>query len=455
MSAIIVTGAGGFVGRRLVERLVARGDSVIGIGRSDPPDTWAAAARWLKADLADPAAYEPALAGAACVLHLAAVTGKASPADYQRGNVAATRALLGACERAGVSRFVFVSSIATKFADRRFYPYAESKIAAEALVAASPIASVIVRPTMILGPGSPIEMSLGKLAGLPISPMFGDGRRKVQPIDVDDVVDVLAALAQGTDIGDGLIEIGGRDVYDLRELYARLRTAHGKAGAPRLIHFPLHVIRQMLAAVEKPLLPLLPLTAGQLATFVNDGFAAPHPALAQILPYPRKSPRPASGNAPPPIARSQEKLPIDAAALDAEFMRNARYVAGVTPTDYQKSKYRDFHERRALKAANAFDALLLNVAGMGGLGLALADSYSGLLYRRSIVRAKLVLALAILESSGPSFAVLDAPDPGGRLVFLRMALSGAMAGFSLLTGALFLFPAHVFFGLTGRLKAAS
>ena len=55
MSAIIVTGAGGFVGRRLVERLAARGDTVVGIGRGDAPDGWPAAARWLRADLADTA----------------------------------------------------------------------------------------------------------------------------------------------------------------------------------------------------------------------------------------------------------------------------------------------------------------------------------------------------------------------------------------------------------------
>jgi nucleoside-diphosphate-sugar epimerase len=449
MSAIIVTGAGGFVGRRLVERLAARGDTVVGIGRGDAPDGWPAAARWLKADLADTAAYEPALAGAACVLHLAAVTGKAAPADYQRGNVETTRALLGASERAGVSRFVFVSSIAAAFADRRFYPYAESKIAAEALVAASPISSVIVRPTMILGPGSPIELSLSKLAGLPASPMFGDGLRRVQPIDVEDVVDVLAALAQDASIGSGLIEIGGRDAYDLRELYARLRAANGKAGSPRLIHLPLHLIRQMLAAVEKPLLPLLPLTAGQLATFANDGVAAPHPATMRLLPAPRPSPR-ASRTAAP----NDTPAPPDPSILQAEFSRNAHYVAGATPTSYQTAKYLDFHQRRRLAPADAFDALLLRLSRTSSLGLALADSYCGLFRRRGIVRAKLVLALAVLESSGPSFAALDAPEPGGGLVWLRLVLRGAMAGFSVLFATLFLLPAHLVLGFAGRSKSA-
>lgn len=440
MSVIIVTGAGGFVGRKLVERLRARGETVIGIGRSAAAADWPEDARWVRADLNDAAAYETALTGADCVLHLAATTGKAPPAAYQRGNVEATRALLDASVRSGVKRFVLVSSIAAKFADRRFYPYAESKIAAEALVRAAPIETVIVRPTMILGAGSPIEESLAKLAGLPIAPIFGDGRRQVQPIDVDDVADALAAIAQGAAIEGGLIELGGADRYDLRALYARLR------GAPvRFAHLPLTLTRHALALAEKPLLPLLPLTAGQLSTFVNDGLADPHPAATALLPSPRPAPR--ANRASPPSGPSGE-------ALDKEFTRHARYVAGIEPTAYQKAKNRDFHAKRTLEPANALDALLLKVSRLGGVGLALADSYSGLLYRRSVVRAKLVLALALLESSAPSFAVLDAPDKGGRLVVFNMALRGMMAGVSTLIAALVFLPAHVVLGLTGKLKPA-
>jgi len=444
MSAIIVTGAGGFVGRLLVRRLQARGDVVTGIGRGPAPADWPAGAHWVRADLANAADYQDALAGAACVLHLAAITGKAKPADYTHGNVDATRTLLDACARARIARFVLVSTVAATFADRRFYPYAESKIAAEALVRAAPLTRVIVRPTMILGPGSPIEQSLAKLARLPVSPMFGDGRRLVQPIDVEDVADMLAALAH--DANEGVIEIGGPDTYDLRELYARLRAAHGGQGAPRFAHLPLGLIRQMLALVEKPLLALLPLTAGQLATFANDGVAAPHPDAARLLPHPRPAPRPAAADG--------ADGPPGSDALDAEFARHARYVSGAAATPYQSGKYRDFHQRRTLAPANGFDALLLRFSRFGGLGLGLADSYSGLFYRGSVVRAKLVLTLAILESSAPSFSALDAPDPGGRLAYAHMALRGVAAAFGAVFAALLLAPAHIMFGLTGRLKPA-
>jgi nucleoside-diphosphate-sugar epimerase len=432
MSTIVVTGAGGFVGAKLVRILCGQGETVVGIGRSAEPASWPASARWIRADLSDAAVYETALAGADCVVHLAAVTGKASRAAYLRGNVEATRELIGACERTGVGRFVFVSSIAVKFTHRRHYHYAESKISAEALVQAASITSIIVRPTMILGPGSPIEASLAKLARLPLSPLFGDGRRLVQPVDVDDVADALAALARAPNFAPAIVELGGPERYDLRELYARLRSAYGVHGAPRLLSAPLGLSRWMLAMVEAPLLPLLPLTAGQLATFANDGTAAPHEALERLLPTHRISPR-----APEPTDGGDD-------ALDSELTRHARYLAGVAPTSYQRSKYRDFHARRPLTPADAFDALLLRVSRLGGVGLALADSYSALLRRDSALRAKLVLTAAILESSAPSFEVLDSPGPGGPLLaYARIALRGAAAGFSFVLAAAILGPAQI------------
>jgi nucleoside-diphosphate-sugar epimerase len=437
---VVVTGAGGFVGRHLTQALLRRGHSVIGIGRGVETGDWPQAARWLRADLLNPADYASAIEGADCVLHLAALTGKAAPAEFQRNNVDATKALLGACARAGAKRFIFLSSIAAAFADRRHYPYADSKIAAEALVRDASIPSVIVRPTMILGPGSPIEESLARLARLPLAPIFGAGRVSVQPIDVEDVAQALANLVDAADVSEETIELGGPEAYELRELYARLRAARGARGRPRLLQLPLGLARWSLALVEKPLLPLLPLSAGQLATFANDGVAAPHAALPRLLPYPRPSPR--LPQAPDDTAPAER--------LAREFQRHARYVAIVEPTPYQQRKYLEFHVRRALAPANRFDALLLGLSRAGGVGLALADSYSSLLYRQSVVRAKLVLALAILESSPPSCAVLDRPDRGGRLTLFHLAWRGGLAALSFLCAALLLAPAHLALGRAQR-----
>lgn len=289
MSVIVVTGAAGFLGRRVVEQLVARGDQVIAIARRPRPADVPASVQWVVADVANPAGYEASLKGADAALHVAGVTGKASRRVLEQGNVEATGAFVGASERAGVKRLVFVSSIAVSFTDQRHYTYAATKAAAEGVVRASSIPYAIVRPTIILGRGSAIEASLGKLAGLPVAPMFGDGKRLVQPVDVDDVAAFLVALAHD-DVAGATIEFGGPAAYTMNELFARLRAARGVAGAPKFLHLPLKPLRELLALMEPLLLPVMPLTAGMLASFANDGAAAPNPIVDRLRPTRAESP---------------------------------------------------------------------------------------------------------------------------------------------------------------------
>jgi NADH dehydrogenase len=475
LGTIVVTGAAGFVGRRLVQRLLARGDKVIAIGRRPAPAGVSAQAHWIVADLVDPATYETGLQGADCVVHLAAVTGKARRKDFQRNNVETTRALLSACERAGVGRFVLVSSIAAKFADRRFYPYAESKIAAEALARASSVPAAVVRPTMIMGEGSPIEAALGKLAHLPGAPLFGDGGVKVQPVDVEDVVSLLVGLAHAPEPVSGVIELGGPEVFTIRELLARLRSPGGDVRNAKFLVLPLGPIRGLLALLEGPLLPVLPLTAGQLASFANDGVAAPHPAVARLLtagaaldsrPAGRTEPTREGADAPPPAApgaqpaakssvddNARELRSVDEASLSSEMQRHARYLIGVKPTPYQIERYLAFHRQRALAPRDRLDALLLDASRSGEWGLCLADAYAGLLYRKSTLRSKLVLALAILECAPPSFPKLDAPDRGGFLIVgAGLSLRVAATAATLLLSLVFFAPAHAWLACTGGLS---
>lgn len=287
MGAILVTGAAGFVGSRLVDALAARGEQVIALARKAGSIAQRDGVTPLVGDLLNAADYESALKGVDCVIHLAAVTGKARPDAFQKGNVEATKVLIAACERAGVKRFILVSSIAVTFAARQHYPYAESKIAAEAAARASSMDVTIVRPTMILGQGSPIEASLLRLAHMPVTPIFGDGKTRVEPVDVQDVVDFLQAIARDPDAAGATVELGGPNAYSIKDLLAKLRR---KPGAPAFMHVPLGLTRGFLGAVEGPLLPVLPFTAGQLATFANNSIAAPHALVARHLKTRRISP---------------------------------------------------------------------------------------------------------------------------------------------------------------------
>ncbi|MBK8004830.1 MAG: NAD-dependent epimerase/dehydratase family protein [Gemmatimonadetes bacterium] len=124
---VLVTGAAGFIGSSLAERLVARGDEVVGVDNFDPFYPRAVKERNLAAlrqqrgfafhelDLADPAAPLAALLTAdTAVVHLAAKAGVRpslrDPAGYLRANLTATQALVDAMRAAGATRLAFGSS---------------------------------------------------------------------------------------------------------------------------------------------------------------------------------------------------------------------------------------------------------------------------------------------------------------------------------------------------------
>ena len=132
---------------------------------------------------------------------------------------------------------------------------------------------------MILGKNAPVLASLARLAALPVVPVFGDGRVPVQPVFVDDLADCLAALLDEEGFDGATLEIGGPEVLTIEDLLLRIRRAGGKPPGP-VVHLPARAIARGLGWMEPLFLPLLPFTAGQLASFSNAGATAPHPWVA-------------------------------------------------------------------------------------------------------------------------------------------------------------------------------
>jgi len=280
MGPLFLTGASGFVGRQLLTALAARPGNLTCLARN--PESLAALLagrpgwRAVAGDLAALARDPAPLSGARTIVHLAARTGKASAAEFNAANVEGTSALLAAARSAGVQRLIFVSSIAAAFPDRRYYPYAESKRAAEALVRESGLDIAILRPTMIFGAGSPVFTGLAKLAAGPAAIALGGGHVRVQPIHVDDIVSLILALAAEAQLGGRVLEAGGPETLTMRELLSRIRQRVRGVPGP-ILPLPLEPLRTLLGLIEPVALPLLPLTAGQLASFANDSVATPDP----------------------------------------------------------------------------------------------------------------------------------------------------------------------------------
>lgn len=213
---IAVTGAGGFVGRRVVQALAERGHEPMPIRRHATADGGFS--------------YESApLAGAAAVIHAGArvhVLRDREPdplAAFRRANRDATLALAERAAAAGVDRFVFVSTIhvnGTSTTGRQPYrtddppapvgPYARSKLEAEEglwqRADRTGMELSVVRPVLVCGPGA--GGNLARLAavcrrGLPLPLASVANRRSL--IHVDDLADLLVLAAEGAGAGRTLL----------------------------------------------------------------------------------------------------------------------------------------------------------------------------------------------------------------------------------------------------------
>jgi NADH dehydrogenase len=442
-----LTGGAGFVGTRLLEAISRRTGTVIALDRSgsvlrEPHKP--SNVRVVSGDLLDPGSYQQALTTADVAVHLAASTGKATQEEHYRAIVSATDALIEQCRRAGVRKFLYVSSIAATFPDTRHYYYAQAKIKAEASVRGSGLAFAIVRPTMILGPGSPIFSALRALATLPVVPVFGNGRTRVQPVSVEDVVRSILAILNGDMFTNDTFEVGGPDVLTMEELLQRIRQA-AKGHAGRVLHLPLGLLTPpLLIAEAMGIGRLLPVNAGQLASFRQDGVVTANPLQDHLRPMLRPVDQ--------MITSSLQASDSEGSVTDRECATFTRYLAGLAASPYVRRKYAEAHSAVALEPKDPFDQLLLRFARKGPLLAKLADAYARIFYPHATLRRKLVLLLAILETCPPSYRVIDSTVGRRKAgVLLQVALRGTLAVLGLAVASIVLIPARLAVG-SGREK---
>ena len=437
---LFVTGASGYVGRAVLAHASARGLPLAALSRSGTaPDGAPDGVEWIKGDLLQPAGWKHQIERGDIVLHLAAATGKANAAAHRAVNVEGTRALCRAAANAGAAHLLFVSSIAVRFPDQSHYPYAHAKADAERCVRGAELPWTIVRPAIVVGQDAPVLGGFALLAGLPLIPVFGDGERRVQPIDVGDLADALLDLAEQPPAST-VVELGGPEVVTLNDWMQRIRDARGR-GTGRRLHLPIGPIRSLLALVEPVLLPILPLTAGQLATFANDGVPEPSPFLEER--QPRFRPLDDSLALAPPARLAARAY--DATRLTAECHALSKHLIGREAPTRVVAGYLEHHRERPVGPLSRFDARLTDHAGRGGASARLADAYSARVLPRGMLRRKLGLLVALLETDADSFEVIDAPDAGARGgAWLALLGSGVAEVVIAIVAVIRFGPAHLF-----------
>ncbi len=206
MTTILVTGGTGTLGRHVVERLRADGHEVRVLSRH---------ARPYAVDLREGgSALDAAVTGVDTIVHCAT-----SP---RGGDEKASRNLIEAAQRAGVGHLVYISIVGV---DRVPFGYYKSKLAVERLIEGSGIGWTVLRTTQFH------DLVLTVLQGLAKVPVIVlPARVKDQPIDVTEVADRLAELAEGEPAG-RVDDMGGPEVRTFESLARAYLKAAGRRRA--------------------------------------------------------------------------------------------------------------------------------------------------------------------------------------------------------------------------------
>ncbi len=236
---VLVTGATGFTGSRVVSLLLDSGYEVRCFVRetSDRSQLGALPVEWVTGDLSDNEALTSALRGVDALVNIASL------------GFGHAESILRSAKEAGVRRGIFISTTAifTQLnADSK-----SARLAAEEAIQASGLDYTILRPTMIYG--SPRDRNMWRLIRLlrfsPIIPIFGDGESLQQPVFVGDVAQAVL-LALGTDVTIGKsYNIAGKDPLTYNQVIDTVASALGKRVWK--LHLPYMPIVRLLQFTER------------------------------------------------------------------------------------------------------------------------------------------------------------------------------------------------------------
>ena len=259
---ILVTGATGFVGRKVVEALVERGHSVRALVHSRRRAAVLSAhdVDIVEGDILVPGSLAYACEGVDAVIHLVAVIRENKGATFQQVNYQGTSNLLRAAEQAEVGRFVLASTIGADSGPS--IPYLYSRWLAEQETERSPVPHAIVRFSVAFGKGDEFFNMLAAQVKLsPVVAIAGDGAAQFQPIAVEDVAMCLVGALERDDVVGRTIEAGGPAFLSYEQIVDLVAETLGARIAK--LRVPM-VLMRPVAAVMQALVPRPPVTPGQL-----------------------------------------------------------------------------------------------------------------------------------------------------------------------------------------------
>ena len=270
---VLVTGASGLLGRRVVQQLLETNHEVRAMVRRPGSERVLATPPTdiCYGDVGNPDALAEACRDITAVIHLVAVI-RGGPRQFDAINRQGTENIVAAAKEAGsVKRFIHVSALGAANTPR--LQYLHSKWQGEQAVISSGLPYVILRPSLIFGPGDEFTTSVAALVRtMPVIPVIGSGNNRLQPIHVDDVARCIALSVSGNIRGNRTIEIGGPEQLSYNEIVSVVGRTLGRK--VRKVNVPLWKMRLPVTIMEK-VTPRAPINRAMLQLVTLRNVAEP------------------------------------------------------------------------------------------------------------------------------------------------------------------------------------
>jgi len=285
---VTVFGGSGFVGSQVV-RALARAGLRVRVAVRQPHLAHAMRLKGdvgqievVQANVRDAASVRRALEGAQAAVNLVGVLYQTGRQTFGSVHAEAAANVAQAARDLGVGRLVHMSALGAD--EGSAAQYARSKAEGEAAVRAAFPQAVIVRPSVIFGPGDGFFNKFAEMAMVsPALPLIGGGETRFQPVYVGDVAAAIAKAVTDPDLAGQTLELGGPGVYTFRELMELLLRQIGRRRA--LVPLPYGVagligkVSEILALT--PIAP--PVTADQVQLLKSDNVVSGrYPGLAEL-----------------------------------------------------------------------------------------------------------------------------------------------------------------------------
>lgn len=253
---VLVTGAAGYVGNNLVQRLVAEGKPVRAMVRSiDKAERRLADVKGkvdiVQGNVTDRDSLQRVMSGVSAVVHLVAIAIETGGHTYEEINYQGTVNVVDAAEAAGVQRFIFMSQ--NSASPDHWSRFLRSKGRAQQYVTSSNLRWTVLRPSVIFGPQDEFVNSIARLVRLTpvVFPNIGGGKALFQPVSVLDVVEAAALCLEDDGTIGKVFELGGPETLSLETMEKRIFKAMGVRRA--LFPAPAWLLKPAVFLMEKTL----------------------------------------------------------------------------------------------------------------------------------------------------------------------------------------------------------